>query len=427
MKKERIAIINGIRTPFCKGGGILKEMEADDIGAIVVKELIARTNVPLDLVDELIFGNVLTPAHLTNIARIIAIKGGLPEKVPAFTVNRNCASGMESIATAANKIWQGEADVIIAGGTESMSNFPILFSRKMKELLMALSKAKTLTQKLKLIFSFRPYFLKPDIPEIADPICGLSMGQTAEILSRDFKVTREEQDLFSLMSQERAWKATSEGRFKDEIVPIPLPPQYNIMQIVDDGPRANQTLEALAKLNPIFDKLTGSVTAGSSSQLTDGAAAVLLMKESQAKEIGVHPIGYLREYAYAALDPSRMGLGPVYATAKLLEKTKLTMREFDLIEINEAFAAQVIAVEKAFTSTEFARKELGRDSALGEIGRQRLNVNGGAIALGHPLGASGTRLVITLLKELARRKQNLGLATLCVGGGQGEAVVVEVN
>lgn len=426
-KKERIAIVNGIRTPFCKGGGILKEMEADDIGAYAVKELLARTNVPLDLIDELIFGNVLTPAHLTNIARIVAIKGGLPEKVPAFTVNRNCASGMEAIATAANKIWQGEADVIIAGGTESMSNFPILFSRKMKELLMALSKAKTMTQKLKLIFSFRPYFLKPDVPEIADPICGLSMGQTAEILSRDFKVTREEQDAFSLLSQERAWKATVEGRFKEEIIPIPLPPAYNAMQITDDGPRANQTLDALAKLKPLFDTLTGTVTAGSSSQITDGAAAVLLMKESQAKEIGVHPIGYLREYAYAALDPRRMGLGPVYATSRLLEKTGLTMRDFDLIEINEAFAAQVIAVEKAFTSTEFARKELGRDSALGEIGRQRLNVNGGAIALGHPLGASGTRLVITLLKELARRKQNVGLATLCVGGGQGEAVALEVN
>lgn len=425
--KERIAIVNGIRTPFCKANGVFKDIEADDLGAFAVKELMARTNVPADQVDELIFGNVLSPPHLANIARIIAVKGGLPLKTPAFTVNRNCASGLEAIVTASDKILLGDANIIVAGGTESMSNFPILFGKKMREFLLRLSKAKSFKDKLAIFLTFRLHFLKPVIPEISDPLCCMSMGQTAEVLSKDFKVTREEQDMFALLSQERAWKAITEGRLADEIVPIPLPPGYNTMQIQDDGPRANQSLDALGKLKPIFDKNTGSVTAGTSSQVTDGAAAVLLMKESKAKQLGITPLGYIKDYAAAALDPSRMGLGPVYATAKLLAKTGMSMRDFNLIEINEAFAAQVIAVEKAFTSTEFARKELGRDTALGEIGRHRLNVNGGAVALGHPLGASGARLVITLLKELVRRKQNVGLATMCVGGGQGEAAVLEVQ
>jgi acetyl-CoA acyltransferase len=425
--KERIAIIDGVRSPFCKASGVLKDMEADDLGALVVRELMERTGFPKDKVDELVFGNVLQPPHATNIARVISIKGGLPTSVPAFTVNRNCASGMEALSTAMNMIRQGEAQVIVAGGVESMSNFPVLFGKKMRDLLQKMSKAKTWQQKLGLLSSFRPSYLKPEIPEIADPICGLNMGQTAENLARDFKVTREEQDIYSLLSQQRAEKATKDGILSEEIVPVPIPPRYDSMQVHDDGPRANATLEALAKLKPAFDSVTGTVTAGNSSQVTDGAAALLVMSESKAKELGLQPIGYIREYASAGLDPSRMGLGPIYATAKLLDKTGLTMKDLDLIEINEAFASQIVALERAFTSKEFAKNKLGRDEPLGELGRERLNVNGGAIALGHPLGASGARLVLTLLKELKRRNKNVGLATLCVGGGQGEAMIVEVK
>lgn len=424
--KERVAIIDGIRTPFCKAGGVIKDLEADDLGAYAVRELLARLKIDASLIDELVFGNVIQPPNAANIARILAVKGGLPIKTPAFTVNRNCASGMEAIVTGANRILLGEADCVIAGGTESMSNFPVSVRKQMKEFLMSLSKAKSWKQKLGALTTFRPKFLVPEFPEISDPLCSLSMGQTAEILSRDFKITRSEQDQFALMSHERAVKATKDGRLKEEIVPIPIPPAFNQMQLIDEGPRENQTMDVLGKLKPSFDSLTGTVTAGNASPLTDGAAAVLLMRESKAKELGLQPLGYITDFAAAGLAPNRMGLGPVYASAKLFAKTGLTLNDFDLIEINEAFAAQVLAVMRAFASKDFAEKELGRDTPLGEIDIDRLNVNGGAVALGHPLGASGTRLILTLLKELKRRNLRRGLAALCIGGGQGEAVVLEV-
>ena len=424
--KERIAVIEGLRTPFCKAGGIFKDWEADDLGAFVVKELLDRIDVPAHEIDELIFGNVLQPPHASNIARVVSVKGGLPAKVPAFTVNRNCASGLEAITTAANEIWNGEASIIIAGGTESMSNFPVLFRKQMRDWLRDFSKAKSWKEKLRVFAALRLSFFAPEIPSISDPLCGMSMGQTAEVLAREFRVTREEQYEYALLSQQRSAQAMDSGKLAEEIVPIPAAPSYRI-QTFDDGIRRDQTIAALSKLKPVFDKVTGTVTAGNSSQVTDGAAAVLLMRESEAKKRNLTPLGYLRDYAFAALEPRRMGLGPAFASSKLLQKTGMTIKDFDLIEINEAFAAQVLAVEKAFASKEFAKKELNRDEALGEIDPSRLNVNGGAISLGHPIGVSGARLVLTLLRELRRRNKNTGLATLCVGGGQGEAAVVEVE
>ena len=424
---ERIAIIEGVRTPFCKSGGTFKDIDVDDLGAVVVNEVLARSNVKGEQIDEMIFGNVLQPANSTNVARIIAVKGNLPIKVPAYTVNRNCASGMEAVVSGAEKIRLGDANIILAGGAESMSNFPVLFKKKMKDFLVALSKAKTWQQKLKVLSTFRLNLLSPQVPEISDPLCGLNMGQTAENLARDFKVTRKEQDEFSLRSQERALKAQKEGRFKEEIVPVPLAPKYDKVQENDDGVRANQSIKDFEKLKPAFDKLTGTVTAGTSSQTTDGAAALILMSESKAKELGLRPIGFIKEAAVAGLAPDRMGLGPAFAISKLLKKTQHKLEDFDLIEINEAFAAQVLACVKALASDDFAKKHLDRDSAVGQIDMEKLNVNGGAVALGHPLGASGARLILTLLKELIRRKKHLGLAALCVGGGQGQAVIVEAN
>jgi len=426
MHKERIAIVQGIRTPFCKGGGLLNEMLADDLGAFIVRELLARVPCKGTEVDHLIVANVLQPVHATNIARVIGVKAGLPIGVPAFTVNRNCASGLEAVAQAMDQIRLGRSQVVIAGGVESMSNFPVLVQKKTKEFLMRLSKARSFKERLSILMTFRLHMLVPDFPQIADPLCGLSMGQTAENLSREFLVTREEQDKFALMSHHRANEAIKSGRFAEEIVPIPLPPQYQKFQSDDDGSRADQTLEQLAKLKPVFDPLTGSVTAGNSSPITDGAAALLLASEERVKQWGVKPIGYITDSASAALAPSRMGLGPVFATAKLLQQTGLKLSDFDLIEINEAFAAQVIAVKKAFASDSFAQKELNLPKAIGEIDPAKLNVNGGAIALGHPLGASGTRLVLTMLLELKKRGLKRGLVTLCIGGGQGEAAVVEV-
>lgn len=427
--KERIAIVYGLRTPFGKAGGVFKHLGADDLGAAVVRELMARTNFPVRQLDEVIFGNATQPVEAINIARVIALKAGLPDSIPAYTVQRNCASGMESLTTAANKILAGEAEVILAGSTESMSRIPLFFSEKMSGFFSRLMKAKNFSEKLTAYLSFRPSFLKPVVGlelGLTDPICNLNMGQTAEVLAREFGVTREEQDRLALLSHQRAAEATQSGRLAEEMMPIPAPPDYTIIQKIDEGIRPNQSYEALAKLKPYFDRVAGVVTAGNSSQVSDGAAATLLMTEKKAKTLGLSPLGYIRGYSYAGCEGRRMGLGPLFATSKLLDKTGLKLNDFSLVELNEAFAAQVIACEKAFGSKEFAQVHLGKGEALGNIDRERLNVNGGAIALGHPVGASGTRLIITLLKELGRRGENLGLATACIGGGQGAAMALEV-
>jgi acetyl-CoA acetyltransferase family protein len=253
------------------------------------------------------------------------------------------------------------------------------------------------------------------------------MGSTAEVLAREFHITRTAQDEFALLSHHRAVSAIKAGKLNNEIVPLPIPPDYSTVLTADGGPRENQTIEALARLKPYFDRHNGTVTVGNSCQLTDGAAAIIVMSEKNAKDRGIKPLGYLREYAYASLEPERMGLGPAYAVSRLMDKIRINMRDFDVIEINEAFAAQIIANEIAFSSNEFAAKFLGRTKELGELRRDIFNVDGGAIALGHPVGMTGTRLVIHVLKELNRLKKNTGLATLCVGGGQGAALLLEVS
>ena len=273
---------------------------------------------------------------------------------------------------------------------------------------------------------FRPRYLIPQIPKIEDPLCGLSMGQTAEKLARLFGISRNMQDNFALRSQNRAEEAQKRGYFLEESFTLFAPPHFTPVS-EDDGIRKGQTLQALEKLKTAFDKQAGTVTAGTSSQVTDGACALLLMSEQRAKTEGLTPLGYITGSAAMGVDPSIMGLGPVLATAKLLEKTKYNLKDFSLVEINEAFAAQVLACLEAFKSEKFAQDFLGQQSALGEISEEILNVNGGALALGHPLGASGARLAYTLLKELRRRNKNLGLAALCVGGGQGQAISLEVN
>ena len=425
-RRERIAIIDGLRTPFSKSGGAAQALTADDLGALVVRELMTRSNFPARELDEIIVGNVSQPVDSANIARIIGLKSGLPTTLIASTVHRNCASGMEAISTAGTKIRAGEATAIMCVGTESMSNIPLLFNRQMTGLFTRLMKSKTLGAKIAAWLSFRPSFLNPIIGVqlgLTDPVVGMNMGQTAEVLAREFHITRAAQDAFALESHRKAVAAVE--RLREELMVLPLPPHYTAMLSNDDGPRANQDLAALAKLKPYFDKIAGTVTVGNACPLTDGAGAVVVMGESRAKELGLTPLGYVRDWAYAALDGRRMGLGPVFATAKLLSKTGLTVADHDLVELNEAFAAQVLACTTAFASADFARKELGRDTALGDIDPVRLNVNGGAIALGHPVGATGIRLVITALKELRRRKQQRALATLCIGGGQGAAFCLE--
>jgi acetyl-CoA acetyltransferase family protein len=429
--KERIAIIAGFRSPMGKAGGVLKNLTAHDLGARIAKEVLLRSKVDPEKIDEVIIGNVAQPAEAANIARVIALKAGVPQHVPAFTVHRNCASGMEAMTTASSKILNGEGEIYLVGGVESMSNIPLFFGKKMTALFGNLMKAKTLQQKISTILTFKPHFLAPVVglvQGLTDPISGLIMGCTAENVAKDFSITREEQDEFSLRSHQKAEAATAKGIFKEEIIPVFNNDEANSLMIEEDeGIRKGQTLEALTKMKPYFEKVTGTVTVANSSQVTDGAAFAILMRESKAKELGLEVLGYIREFAYAGLDPSRMGLGPVFASKKVFDKTGLNLKDMELIEINEAFAAQVIGCQRAFASKEFCEKNFGMNEALGEINSEILNVNGGSVALGHPVGMSGARIVIHLLRELKRRGKNRGLATICIGGGQGGAVILEVN
>lgn len=426
---ERVAIIDGTRSPMAKAGTVLNDVLADDLGAVIVKELFRRNYLADDEIDEVIIGNVSQPAHAANIARVIALKAGLSERVPAYTVHRNCASGMESITGAASKMAAGKGKIYIVGGVESMSNIPFTFPKEFQNFMGRMQKSKSLPKKLGTALSFRPRMLKPTIglvQGLTDPVSGLIMGLTAENLAREFKISRERQDEFALRSHNLAVQAQEDGILADEITPIPAVPDYSTLITEDIGPRKNQSMEQLARLSPYFDRRNGTVTVGSSAQVTDGAAALLLMPESEAKARGLEPLGYLRDWAYAGLDPARMGLGPAYATSVLMASSGVTMKDLEYIEINEAFAAQVIAVEEAFKSKEFAKTELGRSQPLGEIDRNLLNLQGGAIALGHPVGMTGTRIVLHTLKELRRQGKNTGLAALCVGGGQGAALLLEV-
>jgi len=429
-KKERIAIVSALRTPMARAGGKFRTMQADQLGAVLFRELMMRSPVHFDEVDEVIIGNVAQPIHAANIARVIALRAGFPEATPALTVHRNCASGMESITTAVSRIHAGEGKVYVCGGVESMSNIPLVYSEKMTTLFGNLARSKSALDKVRTLLGFRPAFLKPIVglmSGLTDPVSGLLMGNTAEVLAQDFGISREEQDLFALKSHQKAAKAKESGRFAKESMSVVYDTYGGKYLDYDDGIREGQTLEKLAKLRPFFDRKNGTVTAGNSSQITDAAAGVLLMSESEAKKRALTPLGYLRDHAYAGLDPKRMGLGPVFATHKLFKQTGLSMDDIEIMEINEAFAAQVIACERAFASDAFAQKHLGRKKALGAIDPDILNVNGGAVALGHPVGMTGTRLVLSVLHELRLRGQQRGLATLCIGGGQGAALLLEVE
>jgi acetyl-CoA C-acetyltransferase/acetyl-CoA acyltransferase len=419
--------VAGARTPFAKAFGALANVPADQLGRVAVEAVLARAGLRPADVGEVVFGNIAGPPEASNVGRVIALRSGIPPERIAHTVNRNCASGVESVVSAWQILTEGRAGLVVAGGTESMSNIPLLWNRRARDWFFHWSRAR-FWQKLGLLARLRPGFFKPVIAlekGLTDPTCGLNMGQTAEVLAKEFGVTREDQDRFALTSHQRAIAAWERGFFTDEVVPVPAELTGGAAVSRDTGPRPNQSLEALAKLKPIFDRETGTVTPGNSCQVTDGAAAVVLTPAD--KLAGRKPLGFVRGYALAGCDPRRMGLGPVFAIHKLLRKTGLRLADFDLVEINEAFAAQVLACRAAMASAEFARKELGGGEPVGELDFEKLNVNGGAIALGHPVGTSGTRLVITLLRALRDRGLRRGLAALCVGGGQGAAVWVETS
>ena len=422
---QRVAIIAGIRTPFCKMGTDFKDLDAQELGRIATRELLERTGVDPQQIDEVIFGNVSQPADAANIARVISLLSGIPKTVPAYTVHRNCASGIEAAVQAAMKIQLGQGNCYIAGGTESMSNIPFYLAKELKEVLTNLSRAKTFAQKLAALSQIKLAYLKPRVGlemGLTDPVCGLIMGSTAEVLAKEFGITREEQDAFALESHLRAIRG--KAALREEIVPIIPPPKYKSAVEYDNGPRESQTIEALAKLKPYFDRRSGTVTVGNSSQVTDGAAALLITGEQKARELDLKPLGFVKAYAFVGVEPHRMGIGPAHAIPQVLKKTGMRLADIQAIEINEAFAAQVLACLKALESPAFA-KEFGYEGYTGTIDRKILNVNGGAIALGHPVGTTGARLILTMLKHMQRHDLRAGLVSLCVGGGQGAAVILE--
>lgn len=426
---EPLAVIAGMRTPFAKAFGALEDRPANELARMAAVGVINRSGLAPTDIDEVVFGNVAGPPEASNVSRVIALQAGIPWDRPAHTVNRNCASGMESLFSAWQIIREGRARVMLAGGTESMSNVPFLWDTRMRDWLLKFSRARG-WQKGALLAKLRPGFFKP-VPGLelglTDPTCGLNMGQTAEVLAKEFAISRAEQDAFALRSHQRATAAWQRCFFKDEVVPLPANQGRGDAVEQDVGPRPNQSLEALAKLRPLFDRQRGTVTAGNSCPLTDGAAAAIVMSAEQSRTMNLKPLGYIRDYAIAGCDPSRMGLGPVFAIHKLLQKAGLSLDAFDLFEINEAFAAQVLACLAALDSSKFAERSLGQTQSIGAIDPERLNINGGAIALGHPVGTSGTRLVITLLRALREQGRRRGLASLCVGGGQGVAVWLETE
>ncbi|MEK7358046.1 MAG: thiolase family protein [Bdellovibrionota bacterium] len=440
-----VVIVEGVRTPFAKSDTKLKNVHPAELGRTALKQLLAMTNLDVKTIDEVIIGNTGNPPDAVNISRVVALNAGVPQSTSAFTVHRNCASAMESISGGYERIKSGTMDVVISGGTESMSQMPLLFSKDMVKIFGRLGSARSTGQKLGALGSLLRADLQQVIelvttgpmeksrhkPVIAilegltDPFVGKNMGETAELLAKEWNITREDQDKFALLSHQRAAAAMEKGIFAQEITPVFLPPEYKEVVSEDVGPRANQSMEALAKLKPIFDRRTGTVTAGNACPITDGAAMVMLMSREKANALGYKPIASIRGYAYAGLEPERMGLGPVYATPIALRRAGLTMKDIGLVELNEAFAAQVIACTKAFDSDTFAQKKLDLPSKVGTIDPSKMNVNGGAIALGHPVGATGTRLIVTLMKEMKRRDVQFGLATLCIGGGQGGAMILE--
>jgi acetyl-CoA C-acetyltransferase/acetyl-CoA acyltransferase len=422
-----VAVIAGARTPMAKAGTALRDVHVAELAQRAIKETLYRAGFAADRLDEVVLGNVIMPADATNLARVAALYAGVPQRVPGLTLQRNCASGMEAVAEAASRIRNGAARAILAGGAESMSTLPLLLPNETMEPMTRLSRAKSVWQKATAAASLRPRHFKPVAAlelGLTDPTCGMIMGKTAEVLAHEFGLSRKEQDEFALHSHQKAAEAEKAGRFNDERVSFFAGRKFEPVT-ADVGPRAGQTMEALGNLKPIFDRRDGTVTVGNSCQVTDGAATMLITDAAMAKSENMPILGYIRGYAYAGLDPARMGLGPVYAIDQLLRKTGVKLSDIGLIEINEAFAAQVLACVKAMASAEFCREHLDRNEPIGEVDPAKLNVNGGAIALGHPVGATGARLVLTLLHEMRRRDVTLGVAALCVGGGQGAAILLE--
>lgn len=419
-------IVDMNRTPFLKVKGQPGPFSAADLGVCAARGVLQHHSHIQQAIDEVITGCVMPSADEANIARIISLRLGLPNNVPAYTVQRNCASGLQAIDNAYQSIQMGRSDLVLAGGTEAMSRAPLLFSDDMAHWLGAWMKAKSLGKRLKLLSQLRPKHFKPIIAllkGLKDPVTGLSMGQTAEEVAYRFGISREAMDEFALESHQAVVKAQQEGYFEDIMQPVFAANGHYVTQ--DEGVRPDTNKSQLAKLSPYFDKPFGSVTAGNSSQITDGAAFLMLASEQAVDKYQLPVKASINAVSWAALDPKVMGLGPVHAVNNLLQEQQLQLNDIDCWEINEAFAGQVLGCLNAFADDDYCRQNLQQDAALGHINRSRLNQDGGAIALGHPVGASGARIMMQLVNIMQREQYQKGIASICIGGGQGGAALVE--
>lgn len=420
-----VFIIDGKRTPYLKARSEVGPFSASDLAVHAGRQLMLEQSFPIEDVDEVIVGCVGPSADEANIARIIALRLGCTKKVPAYTVQRNCASGMQALDSAAKDIAAGRCDLVIAGGTEAMSRSPLIMNHDMTNWFGRINTSRTFFSKLKTFTQFRPKMLAPVIGllrGLRDPVVGVSMGQTAENLAAQFNISREQMDAFSVRSHQRLAEAHQKN-YIPEMVPI-IDAKGNVHDL-DDGVRPDSSVEKLAKLKPVFDKKFGSITPGNSSQITDGSAMLLLASEDAVKRYNLPVLGRIIDCQWAALDPAIMGLGPVMAATPIMQRQNLKMKDIDFWEINEAFAAQVLACLAAWEDKDFCKEHFGLDKPVGTLDQEKLNVNGGAVALGHPVGASGARIVLHLLKVLEREKAKVGMAAICIGGGQGGAMLVE--
>lgn len=421
-----VYIIDGNRTPFLKARGKPGKFAAADLGVYAAREILARQPVKPEEIGEVVTGCMIPSPDEANIARIIGLRLGCGHKVPGYTVQRNCASGMQALDSALKDLLLGRHDVVLAGGTEAMSRAPLIYNEKAVNWFAKMMTCKTMGQKLKMFAKFRPSMLAPIISllhGLSDPLSGLLMGQTAENIAYRFKISREEMDEFSARSHQRLAQAIDEGVYQSEITPIF--DQDGSLYDFDDGLRRDSTPQNLKKLKPFFDRKFGAVTAANSSQVTDGAAFLMLASEEGVKKHGLKPMAVIKDVEWAALNPDEMGLGPAHASTPILQRHNLGLNDVEYWEINEAFAGQVIGCLRAWDDADYCKQFLGLDKPLGKLDESRLNIDGGGVAQGHPVGASGARIVLHLAHVLKRKKAKIGMATICIGGGQGGAMLIE--
>jgi acetyl-CoA acyltransferase len=423
---DRIAIVGGVRTPFARARSVYQNMTASNLGGVALREAVSQTGIDPKLIDEVYFGIVSAPAEGSNIAREALFDSGLPPTIAATGINRYCASSMETAAGIAAKIVAGQIEIGIAGGVESISSIRALFSLEATNYFQDIAKAKTMGQRLGMLSKIKAGFFAPQAPGIKEPTTGLTMGQSADLMCRQFKVGRAEQDAFALQSHQNAHKAWESGFFASHVCRVATPEGKVIER--DTDVRSDSSLEKLGKLKPVFYK-DGTITAGNASPLTDGASAVVLMKESRAKELGLKPLGYIKSYAAAAIDiqTEPLLIGPVYAIPKALKFAGLSWDQIDLYEIHEAFAGQVLSTIRAIESPEFAKDKLGLSAAIGKVDPSKLNLNGGSVSIGHPFGATGGRLILQTLHQLRKSQRQYGLISVCAAGGLGSVMILESN